>query len=333
MLQRRISIRTKLIRIVCIFSLLILLFNTISVSTFAQNNSDNKISLSPALIAISANPGEKKQFSTTLINNSKNDYDLEIQFLNIDINQYLNTGKLVYENNLDNPSVWLFTQTNQFKLPAGSKEILDFELQIPADINPKGYFPVIVYNYKLANAVNPALNLDYKLVTIIYLNVFSPKKVLGEESGLKNLAIVNFSPVDRVVFTPNEIFNLTYQNTGPNYIQPRGVIKIYDRTNKLLSSLPTVNDSFGYLVQDQQKSEVLNWQPVTETKLLPDFGEYTAVVEIYENPDQKVLVTAKTTFLVLPVWHILGLILLTIGGLYLLSKIKIKIRTKRVVLS
>ena len=328
LLKIRSRIRTKLIQLILIFSLPIIVFGLIHKVVFAQNNSNKMVSLSPALVTITANPGEKKQFTASLINNSDNQYDLEIQFLNIDMDKYLNEGKLIFENNLDNPAVWLYTKSNQLKLTANTQINIDFELQIPIDIKAKGYYPAIVYSYKLANETTPRINLENKLVTVVYLNIFTAEKIEGIATSEKSLEISSFSVVDQVVFPPGALFNISYKNSGVNYIQPRGVVKIYDRTGKLLSSLPTINDSFGYLVQGQQKSEGLNWQPIYEAKLLPDFGEYTAVAEIYENPDQKVLVTAKTTFLVLPVWHILGLIGITLALLVLIRRI----RTKGIVL-
>lgn len=264
------------------------------------------ITVFPVIYEVHATRGESKEIEASIANNTGSKIFIEISFHNINLESLVEDDRLVIKEDgmSKEPAMWISSNNTSFEIEANVTKSIQFDLTIPEDAEIKSYYPVIIYKTRFTGHDKLLVEISDQISSLIYLNIAEVKGEVAKSSA----RITTFEVNKRVVLYPNASFNLNFENTGGTFIHPRGKIHIYDRNGMHLSETPTINDKFIYLIQGQKLQEILQWQPQYKFQIIPDFGKYTAVAEIYHNIDQAEVSRSETSFYVIPVWHILVII-------------------------
>jgi len=265
------------------------------------------ITISPAFYELHSVKGEEGVLKGIIKNNTKEELKVTIEFRNVNIEVYLNENKLKFEetNDPNAAAYWFNIENDTFIIGPETTKDIEFKYKVPENVELKGYYPVLVYNAQYTFQKEKELKINDVIFALIYLDV-------GEVKGVSNVLSGKISKFDvsrRFLFTPNITFNVIFENIGNTYIHPRGKIHIYNKNGKHLSETPTINDKYEYLVNGESLEENILWKRNEKFKLIPDFGKYTAVAEIYYSPDQKSVSKAETNFYIIPLVHIILLLL------------------------
>lgn len=290
-------------------------------SAFAENTKG--LTVTPVQYEFTMIPGEQKDFTGTVKNNSKEKISLTLEFASINIEALINEDRFQLEEGDDpkSPDKWLSSDARKVIIQPGKEKNISFRLKVPEDAELKGYYPAIIYQPQITSGPSDEVQIDEKIVSLVLLNIAEVKGSYAVSSGRINL----FSSVPSVVFTPHVTFNIDFENTGQTYMHPRGKIHIFDRKGMYLSDTPTVNDDYEILLQGKDLTEEVRWNIKDPKGIMPPFGKYKAILEIYHNPDQGKNSLAETTFFVIPLWSILiliGIILFLIGMFFIGRHIK-----------
>ncbi len=279
---------------------------------------DNGITVTPVQYELTMTPGEQKEITGKIRNNTDEKITVAIEFASLNVEALIKEDRLQLEDSDDpkSPGTWLSINTSKVLVQPGKERKVSVGIQIPEDAELKGFYPAIIYQPEIIKGSGGKVEISEKIVSLVLLNVTEVKGEYAISSGRINM----FSSLKSLVFTPQVTFSANFENTGQTYIHPRGRIHIYDRGGMHLSDTPTVNDEYRILMQGQDLGEELIWNIKDTGGILPPFGKYRAVLEIYHNPDQKEVSRAETTFYVVPLWSILillGIVLFVIGMFFI----------------
>jgi len=300
--------KLKLLFCLLLFSLTVVITHVFMEEVKGQENGD--ISISPALYELHSTRDENGSLEATIRNDTESKIKVNITVKNIEIEALIQDDKLklLDEEDPQKAAYWFKPEQKNVNLGAFSEKKIDLSYKIPGNVELKSYYPVIVYEIEKDNISNIDVNISDRIISIIYLDIAEVKGTYT----LSSARISYFKPLKKVVFSPNVQFELKFENTGNTFIHPRGKVHIYDRKGIHLSDTPTINDNFGYLVQGEELEEVLSWVKRDNFRLIPQFGKYTAIAEIYHNNDQENVSSSETEFYIVPIWHILILALLLV---------------------
>ncbi len=310
----------KKIILVTGISLLLIFFYADSISAYDDVEA---ITVSPVVYEIDTTCGEEIYLEAELRNNTNEKLYIDISFENINLESLVNEDRLVIKEgeSSQKPAVWLSSEDTDYEIEPNSVKEFLFKLSIPSDAEIKSYYPVILYKTKFSGQEETTVEVTDIISSLIYLNVSDS----GDKS-MSSLARINeFNVHKKIIFSTEAVFNLILENTGNTFIHPRGSIHIYDRNGMLLSDTLTVNDKYVYLIQGQKLEERIPWSRKSNFKLIPDFGKYTAVAEIYHNSDKTAVSQAETYFYIVPLKHIaiiIGVFALILAGISLFRILK-----------
>ncbi|MDD3647783.1 MAG: hypothetical protein PHS44_04785 [Candidatus Dojkabacteria bacterium] len=285
-----------------------------------KNNSvENKITVSPVIYELEADPGSLKTFYVNIENANSYNLEVNISFAGLDYETFVKENRLELDEDSKLGS-WLSAERDSFILKKNESRSLKINLQIPSDADLGGEYPAVIYSFK-SKEVKKNLSIVGRSTTFIYLNV---PQIKGE-SVIYELDLVLFDVLDKVVFSPKADFKVNVVNNGNSFAKPRGKIYIFDSKGKNLSNTLTINDNYSTLIPGKSIDEQLRWDRGGGFKLIPDFGKYKAEVVVFADPDQSRWVSSEVTFYVIPIWHLAALLVI----LAAVSFVFVLIRKKR----
>ncbi|WKZ30482.1 MAG: hypothetical protein QY314_01775 [Candidatus Dojkabacteria bacterium] len=256
------------------------------------------IVIAPSSFTLTVAPGENAQIPVTITNNSDTDIVFTVSSARLPI-AAAKEKKLDLQQYEDEETSWI-ASTPSFSIQKGETKTLQATLSIPTGLSDISEYPVLLLRQSNEGSGQVALATDVAIP--VFLNLRNAQDNAKTE-------ITQFNAAKSIVFSPENIFTVQVKNSseGEVFTQPKGKIYIYDNNGTRLSSQLDINESFSRLYKDQSFEEVLSWQG--KKSYIPVFGKYTAVAEIYTGgtfATQKV--TAVQTFWIIPVYHIVGLI-------------------------
>lgn len=286
-----------------------------------EKENNHGITITPSEFELNIQRGETLMFKSQIVNNSNKDLNVEVFAKDLNIVTYTsqNILNLIDPNTLtSSPSSWMSIQSSKTQVPANSIKEFIFSITIPKEAKISEFYPVIQYTFIDSKELNNnKVGVRGEAVSVIKLNLTS-SEVLGA-SVRKRGVITELKVKDYITFLPSNTFSITIQNSGDTFYVPRGKISIFNSKGIKVSPEAGVNDKFESLLPAEKSSESLEWSSESPFKIIPDFGKYTVRAEVFMDGDQSNPLISETSFFILPVYHIVGFILL-IGISFLLIK-------------
>jgi hypothetical protein len=315
-----------------------------SQKAFAQESEGINITVSPAVLDLTASPGKKIQEKVRLRNNLENPLDLQASIYKMQPRGEDGDIAPIEPEEGDDYISWITFDKPEFTAP--SKEWIDvkFTIDIPETAGFGYYYALKFAKEKEDESTDDAAVLKGEVLVPLLLNV-------KKEGAKADASILSFKAKSYInEYLPVD-FETRVANTGNIHIKPRGNIFIRGWGSKDIGVLD-VNKANGNVLPESTRIFQSSWdngflvkEPVAEngqakldgkgnqvTKLkinwnkLLDFrfGKYTAyMIMVYDNGGKDVPIEATTTFWVIP-YKALIVILIIIIALVILFRVLLK---------
>lgn len=284
----------------------------------AQAQGQAGVSISPALIEESHDPGVKKEYSVTVKN--LNDYEQKFYISTRDITDVKDGGTPVFANdNLEKTGMelanWISLGVTEITLPAGVSERVNFTMQIPADATPGSHFGSVFISVDAPEIAQSGAAIGYQVANIISI------RVSGEANEGANIR--QFSTEKFFHGSKNVNFEARIENTGNVLVRPTGPVEIFNMLGKKVDTV-SFNESQGAVFPGRVREYNFNWQGDGT-----GFGRYEVVMSpVYGETGARKTMSSTASFWILP----LNIILPALGALafiLLLSFIFVRLYIKR----
>ncbi len=266
------------------------------------------LSLSPAKLELTANPGVPTTRLITVRNNGQEALTLKVSLEDIGPSEADTEGaQLLGEKtgpyslkNFITPASWELT------LEPGEIGALPITIELPEGALPGGHYGAVVLS--TAGDAGASTRVISQLASLIFVRVPGEVQEKGE--------LTDFG------WDSNSSFYLTFANTGNIYLNPYGVIGVtyrFWRPRKVINTEEfTVSVDPWYVLPGDTRTRETKLSPGIPPRL--KYGYYQA--ELSLNRGYQDLVDTRTiTFWILPPWWVLALAgLLLLGFLFGLSR-------------
>jgi hypothetical protein len=211
---------------------------------------------------------------------------------------------------------WLSFQTSRVTLGPGESAYITYNLAVPAQASPGGYFAGLLFSTESPHFAGQGVGVSAATGTILLV------RVAGEvvEKG----AVTDFSASPASSTSLPVDFNVRFENQGTVHVKPSGVIRVTNMWGGT-SAVITVNEDGGNVLPDSARVFGASWSkaelPENASELVKEwknfgFGPYTATL-ILNYGESNQVVSASTSFWVMP-WMLVVLFIILLVILALL---------------
>lgn len=213
-------------------------------------------------------------------------------------------------------STWISLAQESITIPAGEARSVTLDIAVPPEAFRGGYFASIVVTTNPPPMEEGGAVVAYGASTIVALRV-------GGSAGeaIEEVQIREFRTDKRLYGKPEVAFAVKVGNEGNVLVRPRGPLEITDMFGKKVASL-LVNPEGGAILPRADRTFAAEWQGEGL-----HFGRYQVVVSLSFGDEGIQTVSETLSFWVLPssiLIPTLVILLVTIGGLFLLTKLHIR---------
>jgi len=297
------------------------------------------LTLSPARLEISGNPGQTLSADLILINTEAQPQTYYSSYAAFEAEGETGAPKFV-EGATDGLSTWMSAPSSVTLQGLETKKV-QLVIRIPKDADPGGNFAAIFWSTQQpAGAGGSQVSIGAKLGTLVLLRVNGDVK----EGG----ALLSYGTADNQSFFTSLPVSFTYrfQNSGNDRVKPAGTISI----NNILgigAATINANDKDGNVLPQSIRKFTALWSKQQTDPSAPAvtgywnnvvnewhnfaFGRYSAHLDVtYGTANTRV--TGTAVFWVIP-WHLLLLILLGLLIVYFIFRAEIHAYTRGVIRS
>ena len=296
------------------------------------------LTIAPARVEISGNPGQTLTGEYLLINEEKTLGTFYSSFENFEAQG--ETGSPYFVGGNEGLASWIDSPEEIILAPGESKKLL-YSITIPTEADPGGHFAAIFWGTtKPGSEGNGQVSVGAKIGVVMLLRVSGDVEEGGgvlsfetldeqkaEEEGLKTQKLFIMLPVD---------FNYRFQNDGGDRVKPKGTITIKNMLG-MTTEVLDANPQTGNVLPKSIRKFKLSWNggngKKVEQQEMPDgfidtvkyqmshfaLGVYTAHLELTYGAGNELEDYAKVRFFVIP-WQLLIIIFIVLVGLFLLLK-------------
>jgi hypothetical protein len=296
-------------------------------NAFAQQYS---LSISPPLVEIKIQPGKSLIKAFDIENNGEADLYLRSRIVPFEpkgelgkislLDDDLTLSKLESEGlkfGLINVSPSL---KETFLLRSGEKKQLVLKITALQTATEKDhYFTFLIEQTTKGEFISQSVtSTQAKIGSNVLLSVSE------SEPSLFQGQIADFKAVPRLTDIFDKVgFKTIIVNGGGNYFKINGGIEIKNWNGKTVKELRFRPDN----VLTASKREAVCWQEEKETQIDCQFkpswpGKYSAVLSFYPNDDASQVLTRQVVFWVLPIKIVIGLLVVSLFGWYILARVK-----------
>jgi hypothetical protein len=299
-----------------IFSLLscVLLFSY----TLPASAQESGLSMSPATIEETLDPGAQKQHTISITNLDAKEQTYYLYTRNI--SGVRDGGVPIFaDSNLERTGYeladWITLPTNQITVPGGEKASFDFSLNVPADASCS-HFGGIFFSVDPPEIENSGAAVGYQVANIISL------RVTGECN--EQATIRQFSTVKYLNGSQDIDFTVRIQNTGNVLVRPVGPLEVYNMLGNKVGNVTFNEERSAVFPNDEREYTDLNW-----TGDSVGFGRYEAILSpIYGESGAFKTMSSTVTFWILPM-NIIGPALGVLAVILLIAFISVRLYIRR----
>jgi hypothetical protein len=269
------------------------------------------ITISPPSFEMFGNPGDTIVEKLKVTNQDANDATYQSN-----VEDFTASGEEGGINLVEDPNAprstfslakWITLEPNQFTVPAKQSRTVSITVHIPKTAEPGGHYASIQVRIAGSPSTQGGASVQSNLNTLILLRVSGD---LNEK-----LALTSFNTDSNYYQSGPVTFNLRSENQGNVHLAPTGTIVITDMFNRKVKEIPLKRAN---VLPGTIRSTKTVWDDVGS------IGRFTAtLVADYGSSQKKQVLTASSTFIVLPrilIYVVLGLI---VGLILILKNMKL----------
>jgi len=277
------------------------------------------ISLSPATIEETLDPGVSKQYTISVTNLDSQEQTYYLYTRNISgvrdggvpIFAKTNTERTGYEL-VD----WITLPTNQVTVGAGEKLSFDFSLNLPENATPGSHFGGIFFSVDPPDMQSSGAAVGYQVANIISIRVAGE---VTEEASIRQFSTNKF-----LNGSQNIDFTVRIQNSGNVLVRPVGPLEIYNMLGNKVGDVLFNEEKSAVFPSDEREYSKINW-----TGDSVGFGRYEAILSpSYGEAGAYKTMSSTVTFWILPM-NIIGPALGVLAVVLLVVFIFVRLYIKR----
>lgn len=294
-------------------------FGLISQNSHAQKGGGQGLEISPPLIDIRVDPGQKVTTKIKVRNVTKETLVVEAEY-----NDFVSSGedgqpKILLKDDEESPysiKNWLSTIPSSTLAPQ-QQATFDVVIDVPKNASPGGHYGVVRYTGTPAGPEGSGVTLSASIGTLFLVNVSGDVQESAKISDLfsardgKKRSLFEYGPVGIVT---------KIQNTGNVHIKPKGTIRITNMLGNTVQENQFNPKGGNVLPQSTRKfDELIN------KKLL--FGRYTIQADITYG-ENNTIISNQANFWVIP-YKLIALLIVLVVGIFFAVKWYNKFIVKR----
>jgi len=195
----------------------------------------------------------------------------------------------------------------QFIFKPGESKEIPYTIKAPADAEPGSHFGVIFFKATRAADKNLQMKVGTQVGVLTFVTIPGKFEQKGTLTGFTAPSFVQGGPVS---------LSMEFSNTGTVYFEPKGTIDISNMFGSKIASVPI--GGYAVLPTGVKKMD-FSWNV---TGLL--LGRYTATANIYDT-EGSVISTAAVSFFALPIWYLVGFVIVLIIVFFIIWFLKTKV--------
>lgn len=280
------------------------------------------IRVQPAIVEQAVEPGEVITEEITVTNQSDEDVVLYIRARNIEGLYETGLPRLAPAGESTGHEFASWVTADPVGTPFGPRETrqVRYRITIPEDASPGGHFGVLFMSRNPPDIQGiQGIRLGLQVGTVFNLRIAG--------TIIEDLFVAGLN-TDKSIYSssrPQVTFTVDIENRGNVLTRPQGVISITTITGKQVATV-LVNESASSAFPEQERTLREVWDADDFT-----IGRYQAVLSLVYGTDARRTVTVTTSFWVLPVKVLLGLLALMLSlaiGSYVWMKVYIRRRVQ-----
>jgi hypothetical protein len=224
------------------------------------------------------------------------------------------TPKVLLDNDANNPyglKTWVAPLPKLLLIPREIKS-LPVTIHVPADASPGGHYGVVRFTASAPSLEGSGVSLSASLGSLLLLTVSGN---ITQSLTTQQFTVSKNGKAGSVFQSGPLSFDETLKNNGNVHVQPVGQVIITDMFGKKFAAV-NVNSPPGNILPGSTRkfTQALDRAVIGNKRM---FGRYTAKMQVTYGTDKKIL-TASTTFWVIPYQLIAFVILGIIAAFFIL---------------
>lgn len=288
-------------------------------TTLTADAQQDGVSITPATIEETLDPGDVRQFSVT-VENLKNTEQTYYLFTR-NIKGVEAGGIPVFAaDNLERTGLeladWITLPTSEITIPGNGKEKIEFTITVPEQAAPGGHFGGVFISVDPPKIEASGAAVGYQVANIINI------RVSGE--AVEQASIRQFSTSKFLYGSQNVEFSVRIQNEGNVLVRPIGPLEIYNMLGTKVGDMmfnegqsgvfPGATETFGDIVWEGESL---------------GFGRYEAILSpVYGDHGAKKTMSSTVTFWILPM-HIIGPALGVLAAILIITFLFVRLYIRR----
>ena len=217
--MKKTALTKNIILLIILFAFSILSFKVIS-KVFAQVA--ETITISPPTLTLNVNPGDKKEGTLALINDSDTDLTFVTGVYDFIVQDKNGTPAILPKGTIENDKYsganWIAVYPNTITVPAHQRVQLNYYIQVPINARPGGHYAAIVYQPISAGAnKNSGASVKTQIATLVYLTVSGQVNQAARVNKFQAPPFSEYGPVN---------ITTEIENLGDLHITPNGSITV-----------------------------------------------------------------------------------------------------------
>lgn len=262
------------------------------------------ITITPPTIQQVVNPGDKKEGTLSVINDSDGDLTFVTSVYDFVVTDTHGTPQILpagtIANNKYSAANWVAVYPAEFSVKARQRVTINYYLQVPGNAGPGGHYAAIVYQPITAGAQQgTGAHIQSQIATLVYFDVAGPIKEGAKVTKFSANPFQEYGPVD----IKTQILNM-----GDLHINPQGYITLKDMVGKTIATVPLAQRNIfpGNVALDYTTRVGEKWM----------IGRFQANLVASYGVNQNLPLSATIYFWVFP-WRVSIVVILIIVALVL----------------
>jgi hypothetical protein len=194
-----------------------------------------------------------------------------------------------------------------FTFKQGESKQVPYTIKAPADAEPGSHFGVIFFKAIRAADADSQIKVGTQVGVLAFVTIPGKFEQKGTITSFSAPAFVQGGPVD---------FSMMFQNTGTVYFEPKGTIEVSNMFGQKIASVPI--SGYAVLPTGVKKMDF----PWNVSGLL--LGRYKATATVFDI-DGNPIASQSASFYALPLWYIVGFIVVLFILYFLIRFVKTRI--------
>lgn len=276
------------------------------------------ISITPAVIEETLDPGAEKQFTLTVQNLDTAESTFYLFTRNI--SGVREGGIPVFATNDSERTGyeladWIALSVSEITLAPGDSTTVDFTMRVPGEASPGSHFGGVFISMEPPQIEGSGAAVGYQVANIITIRVAGDAVVQG---GIRQFSTSRF-----MYSAPVVDFEVRIENSGNVLIRPAGPLEVYNMLGNKVGTMMFNEEQSAVFPGDTRSFTNLRWDGGTT-----GFGRYEAILSpVYGEQGSKQTMSSTLTFWVLPthiIFPALGVLAVLLLVVFVIARLYVK---------